>query len=60
MLDYYSSDPGPTKEAAIQELIKVVGNETKVREIMEKEEKENQKKKRLNSNTKQLDICKNV
>ena len=38
MLDYYSSYPGPTKEAAIQELIKVVGNETKVREIMEKEE----------------------
>ena len=37
MLDYYSRYPGPTKENAIQELIKELGNEEIVREEMEKE-----------------------
>lgn len=37
MLDYYSTYPGPTKECAIEELIKELGNEEIVREEMEKE-----------------------
>lgn len=40
MMDYYSNEPGPTKEAAIEELIKEIGkkNEKKIREIIGKEE----------------------
>jgi hypothetical protein len=39
MMDYYSDQPGPTKEAAIEELIKETGkkNEEIIREILEKE-----------------------
>jgi len=37
MMDYYSNQLGPTKEAAIEELIKEMGNEKIVREIMTKE-----------------------
>lgn len=36
-MDYYSDQPGPTNEAAIEELIKEMGNEAIVREIMTKE-----------------------
>jgi len=34
MMDYYSNQPGPTKEAAILEIVKEVGQEERVREIM--------------------------
>jgi len=38
-MDYYSNQPGPTKEAAIEELIKETGknNEEIIKEILEKE-----------------------
>ena len=38
-MDYYSDQPGPTKEAAIQEIIKEIGKhkEEEIREILEKE-----------------------
>jgi len=38
-MDYYSNQPGPTKEAAIEELIKETGknNEEIIKEIIEKE-----------------------
>ena len=36
-MDYYSDQPGPTKEAAIMELVKEIGQEQIVREIMETE-----------------------
>ena len=34
MMDYYSDQPGPTKEAAIKEIVKEIGQEERVREIM--------------------------